>query len=143
MKNFKSIFLIIVISGISFYSFSKNEEIENKAPTALVSAFSMSEKVVAEEQLVEKIELPSSAKTRIEKKEVLKKVKELKAEVEQIKNNSAAQKKGSDWDPKFKIGTILTTVAILLAIVGIGWVAGIAALVGLFFLVVGLLHTYN
>ncbi len=139
MKKISLCTLFLLFTCLSFVGFSKEED--SKAPTALVMASSMNEKV--EKEVKENKSLPHAAKTKAEKKEILEKVKELKAEVEQIKNTSAAEKKSSDWDPKFKIGAILTVVAILLAIVGIGWVAGLAALVGLFFLVVGLLHTYN
>lgn len=124
-----------------------NDEKENLAPTALVSSqsFIENEKSNVEVILVKKESLNNShlKLTKVEKKEVMEKIKEMKAEVQQIKNQENTKNQFKGWDSKFKIGAILITVALLLSIVGIGWVAGLAALIGLFFLVIGLLQTYN
>jgi hypothetical protein len=45
-------------------------------------------------------------------------------------------------DSKLKIGLFLLAVGAVLSIVGIGLVGGIAALIGLCFTIIGLLHTF-
>lgn len=45
-------------------------------------------------------------------------------------------------DPKLKIGLFLLVIGAVLSIVGISLVGGIAALIGLGFTIIGLLHTY-
>lgn len=146
MKNLSAFLFLQFVLGISFMSFGNEDKKENLAPTALVTASSFVEKEEVKNETVESVKTSTVVKNQLDKvakKEVMEKIKELKEEVNYIKNASEAQKKSADWDPKFKIGAILTAVAILLAIVGIGWVAGLAAIVGLFFIIVGLLHTYN
>lgn len=127
---------------------SGEEEKQNNAPTALMANLSVQPAPTTDVITVQKskkdILVENNHKlSKAEKKEVLEKINTLKEEVRQLKKTSADKKQSNGWDYKFKIGAILTLVAILFAIVGIGWVAGITALVGLFFLVVGLLHTYN
>jgi hypothetical protein len=45
-------------------------------------------------------------------------------------------------DSKLKIGLVLLAVGAVLSIVGISLVGGIAALIGLGFTIIGLLHTF-
>ena len=45
-------------------------------------------------------------------------------------------------DSKLKIGLFLLAIGAVLSIVGIGLVGGIAALIGLCFTIIGLLHTF-
>jgi hypothetical protein len=45
-------------------------------------------------------------------------------------------------DSKLKIGLFLLAIGVVLSIVGIGLVGGIAALIGLCFTIIGLLHTF-
>lgn len=149
MKKILSSFLTLSICFISFLSFAiGEEEKENNAPTALMANVSSQPvttiEVVTSLNKKKDLLVENNQKlSKVEKKEVLEKIKDLKEEVRQLKKTSADKKQSNGWDYKFKIGAILTLVAILFAIVGIGWVAGLAALVGLFFLIVGLLHTYN
>jgi len=149
MKKIQASFLTLSICIISFLSFGTGEEEkENNAPTALMAHVSSQpastiEVSTPQENKKDLVVENNHKLSKAEKKEVLEKIKDLKDEVRQLKKTSADKKQSNGWDYKFKIGAILTLVAILFAIVGIGWVAGLAALVGLFFLVVGLLHTYN
>ena len=46
------------------------------------------------------------------------------------------------WHPKVKIGFTLIALGVVLAIVGLGFVGGLSAFIGLLFTIVGLLHTY-
>lgn len=145
MKNSFSFLLVSIFFLSTFMSFG-NDEKDNLAPTSLVSSQSFIEKENSNVEVIyaKKEFVNSHSKlTKAEKKEVMEKIKEMKAEVKQIKNQENTKNQFKGWDSKFKIGAILITVALLLSIVGIGWVAGLAALIGLFFLVIGLLQTYN
>jgi hypothetical protein len=81
-------------------------------------------------------------------KSEIKQTSRIKKEVK--KKNKLAQKlQKADskdlvrgMDSKLKIGLVLMGIGVVLTIVGISTVGGIAALVGLGFTIVGLLHTY-
>ena len=139
----RSIFLLSTLLMLSIQLLAGGgDEKENNAPTALFAASNQNISPEKTEKLVH-VKNKESAITPLEKREIKEKIKEIKEEVKQLKQEAREKKGSADWDPKFKIGAILIAISILLAIVGIGWVAGLAALVGLFFVVVGLLHTYN
>lgn len=59
-----------------------------------------------------------------------------------INSKGGAENSASDWEPRLKIGLILLGIGIVLSIFGLGWIAGIAAFIGLIFTIIGLLHTY-
>ena len=46
------------------------------------------------------------------------------------------------WHPKIKIGFTLIALGVVLAVVGLGFVGGLSAFIGLLFTIAGLLHTY-
>jgi Flp pilus assembly protein TadB len=146
MKNriILSLIGILFLSGKLFAN--ETDKKESNAPTALVAHLIPEEPQIREQKQENKPQKPEVAEKQmpvLEKKEVKEKIREIREEVKQIKREARENKGNQGWDPKFKIGTILIAIAVLLAIVGIGWVAGLAALVGLFFVVVGLLHTYS
>lgn len=47
-----------------------------------------------------------------------------------------------NWAPQLKIGLSLLAIGVVLAVFGLGFVGGLAALIGLLFTIVGLLVTY-
>jgi hypothetical protein len=47
-----------------------------------------------------------------------------------------------NWAPQLKIGLTLMAIGVVLAVFGLGFVGGLAALIGLCFTIVGLLVTY-
>lgn len=146
MKNriILSLLGFLFLSGQLFAN--ETEKKETSAPTALVAHLSPEEPKILEQKQENKAKKHASEEKQmpvLDRKEVKEKIKELKEEVKQLKKEASENQGKQGWDPKFKIGAILLAIAILLSIVGIGWVAGLAALVGLFFIVVGLLHTYN
>ena len=47
-----------------------------------------------------------------------------------------------NWAPQLKIGLTLLAIGVVLAVFGLGFVGGLAALIGLCFTIVGLLVTY-
>lgn len=144
MKNsiILSLFGILFLNATAFAN--ETDKKETSAPTALVAYFNPEQPTVQEQKQENKLKKQEIAEKQVavlDKKEVKEKIREIREEVKQIKREARENKGG--WDPKLKIGAILIAIAVLLAIVGIGWVAGLAALVGLFFVVVGLLHTYS
>ena len=46
------------------------------------------------------------------------------------------------WHPKLKIGFTLIALGVVLAVIGLGFVGGLSAFIGLLFTIAGLLHTY-
>ena len=73
-----------------------------------------------------------------------KRVSSVKKEIRQsrIVRNADLQDKLQGMDSKLKIGLFLLAIGAVLSIVGISLVGGIAALIGLGFTIIGLLHTY-
>lgn len=62
-----------------------------------------------------------------------------KASFKQYKANPQGPK---HWAPQLKIGLTLLAIGVVLAVFGLGFVGGLAALIGLCFTIVGLLVTY-
>ncbi len=54
----------------------------------------------------------------------------------------AAPRGARNWAPQLKIGLTLLAIGVVLAVFGLGFVGGLAALIGLCFTIVGLLVTY-
>lgn len=74
-----------------------------------------------------------------------KRISQVKKEVRQARKaqiKADVRDEIQRMDSKLKIGLFLLAIGAVLSIVGIGTVGGIAALIGLGFTVVGLLHTY-
>ena len=73
-----------------------------------------------------------------------KRVSSVKKEIRQARKALKADVRDEvhRMDSKLKIGLFLLAIGAVLSIVGIGLVGGIAALIGLGFTIVGLLHTY-
>jgi hypothetical protein len=73
-----------------------------------------------------------------------KRVSNVKKEIRQSRKvrNADLQDKLQGMDSKLKIGLFLLAIGAVLSIVGISLVGGIAALIGLGFTIIGLLHTY-
>ncbi len=59
-----------------------------------------------------------------------------------FKNQKAAPRGARYWAPQLKIGLTLLAIGVVLAVFGLGFVGGLAALIGLCFTIVGLLVTY-
>lgn len=59
-----------------------------------------------------------------------------------LKKLKAAPRGVGNWAPQLKIGLTLLAIGILLAVFGLGFVGGLAALIGLLFTIIGLLVTY-
>lgn len=90
--------------------------------------------------------------TKEEKKELRKLIKEIKPQLKEIRKQ-AKQKESNlkkemnqagptTWEPNVKIGVTLLLVGIVLSLFGLGLVGGISAIVGLAFLILGLLNSY-
>lgn len=73
-----------------------------------------------------------------------KRVSNVKKEYRQARKvvKADVRDKLQGMDPKLKIGLFLLAIGAVLSIVGISLVGGIAALIGLGFTIIGLLHTY-
>ena len=59
-----------------------------------------------------------------------------------FKKIKAAPRGARNWAPQLKIGLTLLAIGVVLAVFGLGFVGGLAALIGLCFTIVGLLVTY-
>ena len=59
-----------------------------------------------------------------------------------FKNQKAAPRGAGNWAPQLKIGLTLLAIGVVLAVFGLSFVGGLAALIGLCFTIVGLLVTY-
>jgi len=62
----------------------------------------------------------------------------LSSEVKAVKK--AVEPRG--WHPKVKIGFTLLALGVILVVLGLGFVGGLSAFIGLLFTIAGLLHTY-
>jgi len=72
---------------------------------------------------------------------------EMKTRKEQVSPSSEvkAVKKAVEprgWHPKVKIGFTLLALGVILVVLGLGFVGGLSAFIGLLFTIAGLLHTY-
>ncbi|MEY3918253.1 MAG: hypothetical protein RLZZ132_588 [Bacteroidota bacterium] len=72
---------------------------------------------------------------------------EMKARKEQVSPSTEvkAVKKAVEprgWHPKVKIGFTLLALGVILVVLGLGFVGGLSAFIGLLFTIAGLLHTY-
>ena len=72
---------------------------------------------------------------------------EMKARKEQVSLSTEvkAVKKAVEprgWHPKVKIGFTLLALGVILVVLGLGFVGGLSAFIGLLFTIAGLLHTY-
>jgi hypothetical protein len=59
-----------------------------------------------------------------------------------FKKHNEAPRGARNWAPQLKIGLTLLAIGVVLAVFGLGFVGGLAALIGLCFTIVGLLVTY-
>jgi hypothetical protein len=119
-------FILIAILAISS-SFSSEE----KATGALQVA--TPEVVEAKKSVAPNQEVRQTKHVAHVKKEIRQARKALKTDV-----RDGIQR----MDSKLKIGLVLLAVGAVLSIVGISLVGGIAALIGLGFTIIGLLHTF-
>mgnify|MGYP000190260570 FL=1 len=62
----------------------------------------------------------------------------LSTEVKAVKK--AVEPRG--WHPKVKIGFTLLALGVILVVLGLGFVGGLSAFIGLLFTIAGLMHTY-
>lgn len=117
-------FVLLAILAISSSFVSENQ------PTGAlqVATPEVTEPIVAPAQEVKQVKRISQVK-----KEIRQARKAIKADV-----RDEVQR----MDSKLKIGLFLLAIGAVLSIVGISTVGGIAALIGLGFAIVGLLHTY-
>lgn len=135
----KALTIFLSFFLLNFVAFAGENEKENNAPTALVGATVEPEVSTPKDAEVKK-EVINNPPRALSKKEIKAMVKEVKAEMKEARKSG---KGPSNWEPNLKIGVTLLVLAILLTFLGIGWVGSLAALAGLFFVIVGLLHTYN
>ncbi len=125
-------FILFLLMGLPAFAGE-----ENNKPTALQMA------------LVEKV-TPSTAPSVAPAVETLvapKVAPEMKTRKEQVSLSSEvkAVKKAVEprgWHPKVKIGFTLLALGVILVVLGLGFVGGLSAFIGLLFTIAGLLHTY-
>ncbi len=125
-------FILFLLMGLPAFAGE-----ENNKPTALQMA------------LVEKV-TPSTAPSVAPAVETLVSPKiapEMKTRKEQVSLSSEvkAVKKAVEprgWHPKVKIGFTLLALGVILVVLGLGFVGGLSAFIGLLFTIAGLLHTY-
>lgn len=126
----KKIFLLLFVFSAAFAGE------ENNKPTAIQMA-----PVVLDVPVVktEKAEKPVSVNSEVK---TLTKTA-LKAEVKAVKREGGPREGGPrGWHPRLRIGFTLIVLGVVLAIVGLGFVGGLSAFIGLLFAISGLLHTY-
>lgn len=121
----KKIFLLLFVFSAAFAGE------ENNKPTAIQMA-----PVVLDVPVVktEKAEKPVAVNSEVK---TLTKTA-LKAEVKAAKREGGPR----GWHPRLRIGFTLIVLGVVLAIVGLGFVGGLSAFIGLLFAISGLLHTY-
>lgn len=125
-------FILFLLMGLPAFAGE-----ENNKPTALQMA------------PVEKV-TPSTAPSVAPAVETLVSPKiapEMKTRKEQVSLSSEvkAVKKAVEprgWHPKVKIGFTLLALGVILVVLGLGFVGGLSAFIGLLFTIAGLLHTY-
>jgi hypothetical protein len=125
-------FILFLLMGLPAFAGE-----ENNKPTALQMA------------PVEKV-APSTAPSVAPAVETLvspKVAPEMKTRKEQVSLSSEvkAVKKAVEprgWHPKVKIGFTLLALGVILVVLGLGFVGGLSAFIGLLFTIAGLLHTY-
>ncbi|MFL0297521.1 hypothetical protein [Aquirufa novilacunae] len=125
-------FILFLLMGLPAFAGE-----ENNKPTALQMA------------PVEKV-TPSTAPSVAPAVETLvspKVAPEMKTRKEQVSLSSEvkAVKKAVEprgWHPKVKIGFTLLALGVILVVLGLGFVGGLSAFIGLLFTIAGLLHTY-
>ena len=78
----------------------------------------------------------------LETVKVKKHIKEVKSVVKPEIKTTKRPVEPRGWHPKIKIGFTLIALGVVLAIVGLGFVGGLSAFIGLLFTIVGLLLTY-
>jgi hypothetical protein len=112
---------------------------------AISSSFSSEEKATGALQMAttEVVEAKKSVMPRQEVRQT-KHVAQVNKEIRQARKVLKADVRDGiqRMDSKLKIGLFLLAIGAVLSIVGISLVGGIAALIGLGFTIIGLLHTY-
>lgn len=126
----KKIFLLLFVFSAAFAGE------ENNKPTAIQMA---PVELVAPIVKAEKAEKPVSVNSEV--KTVAKSA--VKSEVKVSKREGGPREGGPrGWHPRLRIGFTLIVLGIVLAVVGLGFVGGLSAFIGLLFTISGLLHTY-
>jgi hypothetical protein len=125
-------FILFLLMGLPAFAGE-----ENNKPTALQMA------------PVEKLSLVTtpSVAPAVETLVAPKVAPEMKTRKEQVATSSEvkAVKKAVEprgWHPKVKIGFTLLALGVILVVLGLGFVGGLSAFIGLLFTIAGLLHTY-
>jgi hypothetical protein len=123
----KKIFLLLFVFSVAFAGEENNKPTAiQMAPVELVVPVSKAEKLLS---------LSSEVKT------VAKSA--IKSEVKVSKRKGGPREGGPrSWHPRLRIGFTLIVLGIVLAVVGLGFVGGLSAFIGLLFTISGLLHTY-
>jgi hypothetical protein len=78
----------------------------------------------------------------LETVKVKKHIKEVKSVTKPEIKTTKRPVEPRGWHPKIKIGFTLIALGVVLAIVGLGFVGGLSAFIGLLFTIAGLLQTY-
>lgn len=89
-------------------------------------------------------EVTKSIVAPVQEVKQVKRISQIKKEIKQARKAIKADVRDEvqRMDSKLKIGLFLLAVGAVLSIVGISVVGGIAALIGLAFTIIGLLHTF-
>ena len=125
-------FILFLLMGLPAFAGE-----ENNKPTALQMA--PVEKVAPSTAPVvaPAVEMLVAPKVALEMKTRKEQVS-LSTEVKAVKK--AVEPRG--WHPKVKIGFTLLALGVILVVLGLGFVGGLSAFIGLLFTIAGLLHTY-
>jgi len=110
---------------------------ENNKPTALQMAPVEKVALSSAPVVAPAVETLVAPKVALEMKTRKEQVS-LSTEVKAVKK--AVEPRG--WHPKVKIGFTLLALGVILVVLGLGFVGGLSAFIGLLFTIAGLLHTY-
>ncbi len=125
-------FILFLLMGLPAFAGEENNKPTalQMAPVEQVAPSTAPSVAPAEETLVSPKVAPEM-KTRKEQVSLSSEVKAVKKAVEP-----------RGWHPKVKIGFTLLALGVILVVLGLGFVGGLSAIIGLLFTIAGLLHTY-
>ena len=125
-------FILFLLMGLPAFAGE-----ENNKPTALQMAPVEKLSPVTTPSVAPAVETLVAPKVAPEMKARKEQVS-LSTEVKAVKK--AVEPRG--WHPKVKIGFTLLALGVILVVLGLGFVGGLSAFIGLLFTIAGLLHTY-
>ena len=125
-------FILFLLMGLPAFAGE-----ENNKPTALQMAPVEKVALSSAPVVAPAVETLVAPKVALEMKTRKEQVS-LSTEVKAVKK--AVEPRG--WHPKVKIGFTLLALGVILVVLGLGFVGGLSAFIGLLFTIAGLLHTY-